>query len=101
MCDIIMSAKSRKRAQPRKSEILQDLAVDMSPMIELYVSLFSKHIYYNPTIDRDLQIIILPSQTQTVAADKSSKDPFVKESASFSNINMPATFGNNSCHGML
>jgi len=32
--------------------------VDFTPILELYVSVFSKHLYFDPTVDRDIQIIL-------------------------------------------
>ena len=86
-----MSAKTRKQDR-RTSEPLMDLPVDMSPLLEMYVAIFCKHLYYNPAVDRDIQIIILPHQA-------GPQDP--KESATFSNVAVPPSFGQLSYAGML
>jgi hypothetical protein len=62
MCDIIMSAKIRRLENGRKSELSEPL-VDLSPILEVYVTIFCKHLFYNPTVDRDIQIIILPQHS--------------------------------------
>ena len=32
--------------------------MDFTPVIELYITLFCKHLYYNPKIERDIQIFL-------------------------------------------
>ena len=56
-----MSTKTRKKnkGKSKKDQKAEQAPVDMAPMIEMYVTIFCKHLYYNPTIDRDIQIIIL------------------------------------------
>ena len=31
---------------------------DFSPILELYISIFSKHLYYDAKVERDIQIIL-------------------------------------------
>ena len=78
-----MSAKTRKQER-RTSEPLADLPVDMSPLLEMYVAIFCRHLFHSPAVDRDIQIIILPHQT-------GASDP--KESATFSTVAVPPSFG--------
>lgn len=72
MMDQIMCAENRKirdRSSPSRSPSHRDKAaaangsalqlptVDFTSVLELYISIFSKHLYYDPKVERDIHII--------------------------------------------
>ena len=55
---------AKKTANAAKSATQSLPTVDFTANMELYISIFSKHLYYDPTVERDIHII----QTDTAPA---------------------------------
>ena len=94
MFEVLMCTEVRKirdngspsRSPTRNSHIARQIkhqqqtgqpitTTDFTPLIELYVTLFCKHLYYNPKIERDIQIFL--SQDSRAPPEK-SKQMFAK-----------------------
>ena len=70
MMDKIMCTANRKirdRSSPTRSNsptmrhtanIASLPTTDFSPILELYISIFSKHLYYDAKVERDIHIIL-------------------------------------------
>ena len=70
MMDKIMCTANRKirdRSSPSRSNspTMRHMAnvaslptTDFSPILELYISIFSKHLYYDAKVERDIHIIL-------------------------------------------
>ena len=56
------------------------MTVDFTPVLELYITLFSKHLYYNPKVPRDIQIFL--SQENYSGGKEKQKMMFKNENQS-------------------
>ena len=78
--DKIMCTANRKlrdRSSPTRSQsptmkqmvnVASLPITDFTPILELYISIFSKHLYYDAKVERDIHIIL----TENVAATTSN-----------------------------
>ena len=77
MMDEIMCTSNRKvrdKSSPRRKRTTSPQVkkgplplIDFSPVLELYISIFCKYLYFDPSVERDIHIIQTDSQAAGAA----------------------------------